>query len=288
MYDRRVVLDDLASVGDRLCDTDPHALADGESIEVLHRCLARLEAATTRSTAAFDASRPWEADGARSASAWLARRCGLPSSTARRRVALGRALRHLPRAEAAWWRWPGGPVRGPRGPGASSPCSPWWWHMRPSPGASASWPTGTVLSPGSLVDFLDEAWVERVVFDGPSRVIDVGVTRRLFDGATRRAIQVRDRECFHDLCDEPAEHSQIDHIEPWSAGGATTTDNGRSACATTTGHGIDEGDGRRPSRGWRRPAERTSPAMLRSLDALGRSTDSDAAVPTTLLVDPVG
>ncbi len=97
-----MVLEDLEAVVERVCDTDPHALADGESVEALHRCLARLEAATTRASAAFDASRAWEADGARSAGAWLARRCGLASSSARRRVRLGRSLRHLPVAEAAW------------------------------------------------------------------------------------------------------------------------------------------------------------------------------------------
>ncbi len=73
---------------------------------------------------------------------------------------------------------------------------------------------GSVVSPGSLVPWLDSAWVERVVFDRPSRVIDVGVARRLFSGATRRAVQVRDRECFHELCDEPAEDCEIDHVEP--------------------------------------------------------------------------
>ncbi|MGH9165560.1 MAG: HNH endonuclease signature motif containing protein, partial [Acidimicrobiales bacterium] len=77
----------------------------------------------------------------------------------------------------------------------------------------------------------DTAWVERVVFDGPSRVIDVGETRRLFTGATRRAVLVRDRECFHELCDENAEHCQVDHIQPWSTGGPTTTANGRASCA---------------------------------------------------------
>jgi hypothetical protein len=41
---------------------------------------------------------------------------------------------------------------------------------------------------------------------------------------------VRDRECFHELCDVPAEDCQIDHVEPWSAGGPTTEDNGRPAC----------------------------------------------------------
>jgi hypothetical protein len=89
---------------------------------------------------------------------------------------------------------------------------------------------GTVITPGSLVPWLPDGWVERVVFDGPSRVIDVGVQRRLFTGATRRAIQLRDRECFHDLCELPAEQCEIDHIQPWAAGGPTTTDNGRPAC----------------------------------------------------------
>ena len=87
---------------DQVCGTDPAALADGESIQELHRCLARLEATTTRATASFEAGGEWQADGARSASAWLARRCGLSSSTARRRLRLGRELRQLPLAEAAW------------------------------------------------------------------------------------------------------------------------------------------------------------------------------------------
>ncbi|MGH9165514.1 MAG: HNH endonuclease signature motif containing protein [Acidimicrobiales bacterium] len=42
---------------------------------------------------------------------------------------------------------------------------------------------------------------------------------------------VRDRECFHELCDESAEHGQVDHVEPFSAGGPTTMANGRAACA---------------------------------------------------------
>jgi hypothetical protein len=90
---------------------------------------------------------------------------------------------------------------------------------------------GTVVSPGSLVPWLDEAWVERVVFDGPSRVVDVGQARRAFTGATRRAVQLRDQQCFHPLCDEPAERCQVDHVEPWAAGGATVMANGRPTCA---------------------------------------------------------
>ncbi|HVE45448.1 MAG TPA: DUF222 domain-containing protein [Acidimicrobiales bacterium] len=69
---------------------------------------------------------------------------------------------------------------------------------------------GTVISPGTLAD--------------------VGVAQRLFTGATRRAIEVRDRQCFHEFCEEPASKCQADHIQPYSAGGPTTTKNGRMAC----------------------------------------------------------
>ena len=89
---------------------------------------------------------------------------------------------------------------------------------------------GTVVTPGSLVPWLEQSWIERIVFDTPSRVTDVGVRRRIFTGATRRAVEVRDRECFHPYCEVPADQCQIDHIEPWSAGGLTTVDNGRVAC----------------------------------------------------------
>jgi 5-methylcytosine-specific restriction endonuclease McrA len=75
------------------------------------------------------------------------------------------------------------------------------------------------------------AWIERIVFGGPSRVIDVGVTQRLFTGATRRAVEVRDQECFHPCCDIAAPDCQVDHIVPYEANGPTTQDNGRLACA---------------------------------------------------------
>ena len=89
------------------------------------------------------------------------------------------------------------------------------------------------LTPGSLVPWMAEAEVERVVFDGPSRVVDVGTRRRLFRGALRRAIEVRDRTCFHPLCDEVPDQSQaqVDHIVEASKGGETTQANGRLGCA---------------------------------------------------------
>jgi hypothetical protein len=91
--------------------------------------------------------------------------------------------------------------------------------------------SGAVLAPADLARWLGEAWVERVVFDGPGRIRDVGVRRRIFAGGSRRAVQLRDKECFHPTCEEPAEECEIDHVQPWAAGGATTEANGRAACA---------------------------------------------------------
>jgi hypothetical protein len=88
----------------------------------------------------------------------------------------------------------------------------------------------TVLTPGTAARHLSEADVERIVFDGPSRVLDVGAQRRFFTGALRRAIEVRDRTCFHPTCDEVPQRPEVDHIHEASKGGPTTQDNGRYGC----------------------------------------------------------
>lgn len=89
--------------------------------------------------------------------------------------------------------------------------------------------SGQVVAPGSLVRWVTEADFERVVF-GPEGRIEVGRTARLFTGASRRAIEARDRICAHPFCDEPVERCEVDHIEPYGAGGVTTVDNGRLLC----------------------------------------------------------
>ena len=86
------------------------------------------------------------------------------------------------------------------------------------------------VAPGALVPWLAEADLERVVFAAPDRVLGVGSNRRFFTGADRRAIEVRDGECFHPLCDVPAEDCEVDHVVPFAEGGPTTPDNGRLAC----------------------------------------------------------
>ena len=88
----------------------------------------------------------------------------------------------------------------------------------------------TVITPGAAARWLSESEVERIVFDAPSRVIDIGVQRRFFRGALKHAIEVRDRTCFHPSCDEAPLIPEIDHIQPASEGGPTTQANGRLGC----------------------------------------------------------
>ena len=87
-----------------------------------------------------------------------------------------------------------------------------------------------VVTPGEIIPLLEWCDIERVVFGSPSRVLDVGVRRRIFRGATKTAVLVRDRECTHPSCDVPAERCEIDHIVPYAQGGPTTQDNARCRC----------------------------------------------------------
>ena len=89
---------------------------------------------------------------------------------------------------------------------------------------------GGIVSPGSLVPWLDQAWFERVVY-APGKRVECSITARFFTGATRRSIEVRDRQCTHPYCEAPAERCEIDHIIPYAQGGETTQENGRVYCA---------------------------------------------------------
>jgi hypothetical protein len=89
---------------------------------------------------------------------------------------------------------------------------------------------GAVVAPGSLLPWLEEADMERAVF-APGGRVEVSITSRFFTGATRRAIELRDRICQHPYCDQPVERCQVDHIVEFSKGGLTTQENGRLLCA---------------------------------------------------------
>ena len=88
---------------------------------------------------------------------------------------------------------------------------------------------GSLISPATAADLLDEAVIETMLFDGPSRVLDLG-HQRSFVGAARRAIEVVHRTCTGKGCHVRSEACEIDHVLPSAAGGATVPDNGRPQC----------------------------------------------------------
>jgi len=65
----------------------------------------------------------------------------------------------------------------------------------------------------------------RVLLDGQSMVIDVGRSKRLIDGALRRALAVRDKHCQWPGCERPASWCDGHHLVHWINGGETNLAN---------------------------------------------------------------
>jgi hypothetical protein len=95
-------LENFADALDALVESGASNYGDCESMEALERLSARFEAFRTEATAAFEAGEEWAADGAKTAASWLAARCRVSRAAAKRRVRLGRTLRHLPQVSQAW------------------------------------------------------------------------------------------------------------------------------------------------------------------------------------------
>jgi hypothetical protein len=99
------MFDALALELKELAAADLAALADGElseSLVVLARLRTQLEAIEARTTDEWDRRRCWATDGAHNGTAWLAHRTREPEADCRRRLRLGRGLRHVPVAAEAF------------------------------------------------------------------------------------------------------------------------------------------------------------------------------------------
>lgn len=139
---------------------------------------------------------------------------------------------------------------------------------------------GTPISPRELVPHLHRSDVERIVFDGPDRVLSIS-HRRSFPAAVRRAIELRDRRCTHPCgCDDRASWCDVDHVHEHARGGETSERNGRLQCPT---HNRNEtlhhrapppGTPRtaRPPRGWIPPTPNFRPRRAAG-DRIDGSTD---------------
>lgn len=98
-----------------------------------------------------------------------------------------------------------------------------------------------LLTPESVRRIGCDAGVLPAVMNSAGQVLDLGRTQRLWAGAARRAIILRDRGCVFPACDRPPEYTDIHHIKHWSRGGRTDLTNGALLCGFHH-HLIHHGD----------------------------------------------
>jgi hypothetical protein len=69
------------------------------------------------------------------------------------------------------------------------------------------------------------ASITRILLDPDSAVVDVGRTRRVPAGPTRKALRHRDNGCVWPGCGRPASWTEVHHLQHWAHDGVTETDN---------------------------------------------------------------
>jgi hypothetical protein len=90
--------------------------------------------------------------------------------------------------------------------------------------------TGERLSPEAVRRIACDSRLLPGVMDGSGLILDLGRERRLWTGAARKAILLRDRGCVFPGCDRPPRWTDIHHVTQWQHGGGTDRDNGVAFC----------------------------------------------------------
>jgi hypothetical protein len=81
------------------------------------------------------------------------------------------------------------------------------------------------LSSATVQRVACDSSVSRILLDQESLVIEVGRSRRVVDGALRKALALRDKHCQWPGCERPASWCDGHHIVHWVDGGETNLDN---------------------------------------------------------------
>ena len=95
-----------------------------------------------------------------------------------------------------------------------------------SPGAAAAEMEFALPISARMVERIScDATVTRVLFGPDSAIVDVGRARRVVPGATRRALNARDKCCQWPGCERPASWTAAHHLTHWCKGGGTNLNN---------------------------------------------------------------
>ncbi len=96
--------------------------------------------------------------------------------------------------------------------------------------------TGTLaftgpVSAATIRKIACDADIIPVLLGSEGRILDIGRTSRIFPPHIRKAITARDKGCTFPGCTIPAPWCEAHHIDYWSRGGLTSTDNGVLLCS---------------------------------------------------------
>ena len=140
---------------------------------------------------------------------------------------------------------------------------------------------GQVVPPSELARLLCDCELSRTVLAADSEVLDQGRTVRLYGGAQRRAVLLRDGGCAWPGCPTPARHTAVHHLTWWDRDtGPTSVANGCALCSFHHHlvHRCDLTLERRAPQPTRR--NRRTPAGLRAPDYVIRRRDGTLVTQT--------
>jgi len=90
--------------------------------------------------------------------------------------------------------------------------------------------SGALLGPETVRKLACDAGIIPVVLGGPSEVLDVGRTQRLFTAGQVKALWLRDKQCTFPGCDAPSHWCDAHHLRHWVDGGPTDLGNAALLC----------------------------------------------------------